>query len=59
VHFWNRIIDQGVYANLALPPATPGSLSLIRCSISAAHTEAQIDRAVSIMAAVGRELRVL
>jgi 8-amino-7-oxononanoate synthase len=59
VHFWNRIIDQGVYANLALPPATPGSLSLIRCSISAAHTEAQIDRAISIMAAVGRELQIL
>jgi 8-amino-7-oxononanoate synthase len=58
VRFWNRIIDRGIYANLALPPATPGSLSLIRCSISAAHTEEQIDRAVSIMAAVGRELRI-
>ena len=56
VRFWNRLIDRGVYANLALPPATPGSLSLIRCSVSAAHTEAQIDRAISIMAAVGREL---
>ncbi len=59
VRFWNRLIDRGVYANLALPPATPGSLSLIRCSVSAAHTEAQIERAVSIMVAVGRELRVL
>ena len=59
VRFWNRLIDRGVYANLALPPATPGSLSLIRCSISAAHTEAQIDRAVSAMVAVGRELGIL
>jgi 8-amino-7-oxononanoate synthase len=59
VRFWNRLIDRGVYANLALPPATPGSLSLIRCSISAAHTEAQIDRALSAMVAVGRELGVL
>jgi 8-amino-7-oxononanoate synthase len=59
VWFWNRLIDQGVYANLALPPATPGSLSLIRCSISAAHTEAQIDRALSAMVAVGRELGIL
>jgi len=59
VRFWNRLIDRGIYANLALPPATPASLSLIRCSISAAHTEAQIDRAISIMVAVGRELRVL
>jgi 8-amino-7-oxononanoate synthase len=59
VWFWNRLIDRGVYANLALPPATPGSLSLIRCSISAAHTEAQIDRALSAMVAVGRELGML
>jgi len=59
VRFWNRLIDRGVYANLALPPATPGSLSLIRCSISAAHTEAQIDRALSAMVAVGREFGIL
>jgi 8-amino-7-oxononanoate synthase len=59
VRFWNRLIDRGIYANLALPPATPGSLSLIRCSISSAHTEAQIDRAISVMVAVGRELRIL
>jgi 8-amino-7-oxononanoate synthase len=59
VRFWNRLIDRGVYANLALPPATPGSLSLIRCSVSAAHTEAQIDRALSVMVAVGRELGIL
>jgi 8-amino-7-oxononanoate synthase len=59
VRFWNRLIDRGIYANLALPPATPGSLSLIRCSVSAAHTEAQIDSALSVIVAVGRELRVL
>jgi 8-amino-7-oxononanoate synthase len=59
VRFWNQLIQRGVYANLALPPATPGSLSLIRCSVSAAHTEAQIDRALSVIVAVGRELRVL
>ena len=57
--FWNRLIDEGVYVNLALPPATPGSLSLIRSSVSSAHTEVQIDRAVSIMSAVGRELGVI
>jgi 8-amino-7-oxononanoate synthase len=59
VRFWNRLLEQGVYTNLALPPATPGSLSLIRCSISAAHSEAQIDRALAIMVAVGRELGIL
>jgi 8-amino-7-oxononanoate synthase len=59
VRFWNRLLDQGVYTNLALPPATPGSLSLIRCSVSAAHSEAQLDSALSVMTAVGRELGIL
>jgi 8-amino-7-oxononanoate synthase len=59
VRFWNRLMDRGIYANLALPPATPGSLSLIRCSISSAHTEAQIDRGIAVMVAVGRELGIL
>jgi 8-amino-7-oxononanoate synthase len=59
VQFWNRLLDQGVYTNLALPPATPGSLSLIRLSISAAHSDAQIETALVVMIAVGRELGVL
>ena len=59
VQFWNSLLHRGVYANLALPPATPGSLSLIRCSVSAAHTEAQIEKAIAIMVAVGNELRIL
>ena len=59
LNFWNRLVEQGIYANLALPPATPGSLSLIRCSISAAHTEVQIDRAIATMVAVGQQLRIL
>jgi 8-amino-7-oxononanoate synthase len=57
--FWSRLLDEGIYVNLALPPATPASLSLMRSSISSAHTEAQLDLAVSIMTAVGHELGVL
>jgi 8-amino-7-oxononanoate synthase len=59
IRFWNALIEGGVYLNLALPPATPASLSLIRSSVSAAHTEAQIDRAVSIIADIGSQLGVL
>ena len=33
-----------MYVNLMVPPATPGGISLLRCSISAAHTDAQIDQ---------------
>ena len=59
IKFWNALIAGGVYLNLALPPATPGSQSLIRSSVSAAHTEAQIDRAVQVMTETGYRLGLL
>jgi 8-amino-7-oxononanoate synthase len=43
LQFWNALLRRGVYVNLMLPPATPNGVSLIRCSVSAAHTPEQID----------------
>ena len=40
--FWNGLLQQGVYVNMVLPPATPDGNCLLRCSVSAAHTEEQI-----------------
>ena len=39
---WNWLMDNGVYVNLAVPPGTPQSSSLLRISLSAAHTEADV-----------------
>jgi 8-amino-7-oxononanoate synthase len=41
--FWKGLLDRGVYVNLVLPPATPDGGSLLRCSISAAHTPGQLE----------------
>ena len=43
---WNLLLDQGVYVNLALPPGTPNGACLLRCSLSAAHTPAQVDQVI-------------
>jgi 8-amino-7-oxononanoate synthase len=40
---WNHLLSNGVYVNLMLPPATPNGCCLLRCSLSAAHTDEQID----------------
>ena len=42
--WWKQLLEQGIYVNLVLPPATPTGGALLRCSLSAAHTEAQVDR---------------
>ncbi|MGD2031045.1 MAG: aminotransferase class I/II-fold pyridoxal phosphate-dependent enzyme [Gammaproteobacteria bacterium] len=44
VSWWHRLLEQGVYVNLVIPPATPSTSCLLRCSISAAHTREQVDR---------------
>ncbi|HEX7037278.1 MAG TPA: aminotransferase class I/II-fold pyridoxal phosphate-dependent enzyme [Pseudomonadales bacterium] len=40
---WRRLLDGGVYVNLMIPPASPDGSSLLRCSVSAAHSDEQID----------------
>jgi 8-amino-7-oxononanoate synthase len=40
---WQGLLEQGVYVNLMIPPATPNSESLLRCSVSAAHTPKQLE----------------
>jgi len=47
---WNRLLEAGVYVNMMLPPATPAGASFLRCSISAAHTHAQIDTIINAFA---------
>lgn len=39
---WNWLMDNGLYVNLAVPPGTPQSSSLLRISLSAAHTEEDV-----------------
>ncbi|MEP5761858.1 MAG: aminotransferase class I/II-fold pyridoxal phosphate-dependent enzyme [Litoreibacter sp.] len=46
VQNWNKLLDHGVYVNLAVPPATPQSKSLLRLSLSAAHSEAEVDQII-------------
>jgi 8-amino-7-oxononanoate synthase len=59
VVFWKMLLESGLYLNLALPPATPTNVRLLRTSVSAAHTVAQIDTALAIFADVGRRLGFL
>jgi 8-amino-7-oxononanoate synthase len=52
IQWWNRLLESGIYVNLVMPPASPGDYSLLRCSVSAAHTSAQIDRIIAAFAAL-------
>ena len=54
VAMWQALLDGGLYVNMARPPATPAGTYLLRCSLCAEHSEAQIDRMIAMFAAAGR-----
>ncbi len=49
---WGHLLDNGVYVNMAVPPATPNAASLLRLSVSAAHTNEDIDDIVAAYTAL-------
>src|SRR3546814_844969 len=59
VGMWNALMANGVYLNLAVPPATPENRSLLRSSVSAAHTPEQIEQVLNVFARLGQEFGLL
>jgi 8-amino-7-oxononanoate synthase len=49
VQAWQALLGAGIYVNLALPPATPNGMALLRCSVCAAHSRRQLDRVVEVL----------
>jgi 8-amino-7-oxononanoate synthase len=53
---WQALLDAGVYVNLVVPPGAPKNLSLLRCSLSAAHTDEQVEQIIEGYAVVAQRL---
>ena len=51
-HLWQGLLNQGVYVNMVLPPATPDGGALLRCSLSAAHSREQVEEIAAAFAAL-------
>ena len=54
VTMWQALLDGGLYVNVARPPATPQGTYLLRCSLCAEHTTAQLDRVLTMFRTAGR-----
>ncbi len=54
IAIWDKLIDLGVYVNVARPPATPAGVFLLRCSVCAEHTIEQLDIVLERFAVAGR-----
>ncbi|MEG3155332.1 serine palmitoyltransferase [Sphingomonas sp. RB1R13] len=51
---WEALLNEGLYVNLARPPATPANMTLLRCSLCAEHSEEQVEQILGMFAAAGR-----
>ena len=54
VRVWQALLEQGVYVNMARPPATPAGMYLLRCSLCAEHSSEQVGQILDMFAAAGR-----
>jgi len=57
--FANRLLDEGVYAIGFFYPVVAKGQARIRTQISAAHTHADLDKAIAAFIKVGKDLKVI
>jgi len=56
---WEALLAEGLYVNLARPPATPAGMTLLRCSLCAEHSEEEVSRIIGMFEAAGNAVGVI
>ena len=56
---WEALLKEGLYVNLARPPATPANMTLLRCSLCAEHSEEQVGQILTMFEAAGRKTGII
>jgi glycine C-acetyltransferase/8-amino-7-oxononanoate synthase len=56
---WEALLHEGLYVNLARPPATPQGMTLLRCSLCAEHSEEQVGEILGMFKAAGKKVGVI
>ncbi len=56
---WQALLENGVYVNLARPPATPANMTLLRCSLCAEHSGEQVQTILLHFATAGRSTGII
>ncbi|MDP9056795.1 MAG: aminotransferase class I/II-fold pyridoxal phosphate-dependent enzyme [Pseudomonadota bacterium] len=56
---WQALMKEGLYVNLARPPATPANMTLLRCSLCAAHTAEQVQTIIGMFERAGKSAGII
>lgn len=56
---WEALLANGLYVNLARPPATPAGMTLLRCSLCAEHTSEQVSDILDRFERAGKTVGII
>lgn len=56
---WEALLKEGLYVNLARPPATPANMTLLRCSLCAEHTSEQVGTILGMFERAGKAVGII
>lgn len=59
IAMWQALLEGGVYVNFARPPATPAGTFLLRCSLCAEHSAAEVEQILQAFAIAGRQIGLI
>ena len=56
---WEALLHEGLYVNLARPPATPAGMTLLRCSLCAEHSAEQVQTIIGMFERAGKAVGII
>ncbi|PNU03995.1 serine palmitoyltransferase [Novosphingobium guangzhouense] len=56
---WEALLREGLYVNLARPPATPANMTLLRCSLCAEHSAEQVQQIIGMFTRAGQAVSII
>jgi len=56
---WEALLKEGLYVNLARPPATPAGMTLLRCSLCSEHSPDQVQTIIGMFERAGKATGII
>jgi len=56
---WEALLKEGLYVNLARPPATPAGMTLLRCSLCSEHSPEQVQTIIGMFERAGKATGII
>ncbi|MEA1618879.1 aminotransferase class I/II-fold pyridoxal phosphate-dependent enzyme [Erythrobacter sp. T5W1-R] len=56
---WEALLREGLYVNLARPPATPAGMTLLRCSLCAEHSAEEVQTILGMFERAGKAIGII